>query len=278
MLSTIVMGHELGISGSNGNDSNNNILTPGIGAGSAFFGRWNSQSGNRARTAETVFAVGTGTSTSLTKTGFLIDSGSNTFIEGTLNVSGSTSLTGSLSIQSGSALPSATGSSVLTWNATTGQVGQSTFTNLLSASLSIGEFYNSTTLSGSAGVSQSIYLPTTGVSNGLSIQNNSQIVTTQTGTYNIQFSAQCDAFGGADIIWIWFKKNGVNIADSASKLIMQNNTAAIMTVNIFDNATAGDYYEVVWQNNGGTGILVADAASGNIPAIPSVIVTMNEVR
>jgi hypothetical protein len=51
-----------------------------------------------------------------------------------------------------------------------------------------------------------------------------------------------------------------------------------MTVNIFDNATAGDYYEVVWQNNAGTGILVADAATGNIPAVPSVIVTINEIR
>jgi hypothetical protein len=254
--------------------SNNSLL---IEEGGAHIGRWNADDGRRNTTGENIFSVGTGTSTAR-KTGFLIDSGSNTFVEGTLNVSGSTSLTGSLSIQSGSALPSATGSSVLTWNATTGQVGQSTFTNLLSASLSIGEFYNSTTLSGSAGVSQSVYLPTTGVSNGLSIQNNSQIVTTQTGTYNIQFSAQCDAFGGADTIWIWFKKNGVNIADSASKLIMQNNTAAIMTVNIFDNATAGDYYEVVWQNNAGTGILVADAASGNIPAVPSVIVTINEIR
>jgi len=97
MLSTMAMGHELGITGSNGYDSNNNILTPGTGAGSAFFGRWNAQDGNRARTSETVFAIGTGTEATK-KTGFLIDSGSNTFIEGTLNVSGSTTLTGSLSV------------------------------------------------------------------------------------------------------------------------------------------------------------------------------------
>jgi hypothetical protein len=59
---------------------------------------------------------------------------------------------------------------------------------------------------------------------------------------------------------------------------MQNNTADIMTVNIFDNATAGDYYEIVWQNNGGSGKLIADAATGNIPAVPSVIVTVNEIK
>jgi hypothetical protein len=103
MLSTIAMGQDLGITGSNGYDSNNGILTPGIGAGSAFFGRWNSQSGNRARTAETVFAIGTGTETTR-KTGFLIDSGSNTFVEGTFNVSGSTSLTGSLNVSGSTSL------------------------------------------------------------------------------------------------------------------------------------------------------------------------------
>jgi hypothetical protein len=80
MVSTIAMGHELGITGSNGVDTNIGGLTPGIGAGSAFFGRWNAQDGNRARTAETVFAIGTGTSTSVRKTGFLIASGSNTYV------------------------------------------------------------------------------------------------------------------------------------------------------------------------------------------------------
>jgi hypothetical protein len=69
--------------------------------GSAFFGRWNDVNGNRDLSAETVFAVGTGTS-SARKTGFLIDSGSNTFVEGTLNVSGSTFITGSVSIVSNS--------------------------------------------------------------------------------------------------------------------------------------------------------------------------------
>ena len=66
--------------------------------GSAFFGRWNATDGNRASTAQTILAVGTGTSGSagiVRKTGFLIDSGSNSFFEGTLNVSGAVSFTGS---------------------------------------------------------------------------------------------------------------------------------------------------------------------------------------
>ena len=53
--------------------------TANSGQGSMFAGRFNAQDGNKAKTAETIFAVGTGTSYANRKTGFLIDSGSNSF-------------------------------------------------------------------------------------------------------------------------------------------------------------------------------------------------------
>ncbi len=82
-------------------DASNAANAGGQNGGSAFFGRWNAEDGNRALSAETIFAVGTGNSGSAgitRKTGFLIDSGSNTFVEGTLNVSGASSLNGNLII------------------------------------------------------------------------------------------------------------------------------------------------------------------------------------
>lgn len=88
-IRNIVFGNGLIITGSS-------LLGDTNSFGSAFFGRWNSVAGNSDLTAQTVFAVGTGTSTTR-KTGFLIDSGSNTIIEGSLNVSGSLSVTGSIS-------------------------------------------------------------------------------------------------------------------------------------------------------------------------------------
>jgi len=84
----------------------------GVGAnagGSAFFGRYNAQDGNRAQSAQTILAVGTGNSTTR-KTGFLIDSGSNIYAEGTFNVSGSTSMTGSLVVSSFTTLASVSSS------------------------------------------------------------------------------------------------------------------------------------------------------------------------
>ena len=278
MLSTMMMGQDLGITGSNGYDSNNNILTPGIGAGSAFFGRWNSQSGNRARTAETVFAIGTGTSTSLTKTGFLIDSGSNTYVEGTFNVSGSTTLSGSLYIQSGSTLPSATGSSILTWNPTTGQVSQSPIATLISSSFSVGAFNSTITQSGSAAVSQSMTFNNTDISNGVSIVSNSQITLANTGTYNIQFSAQVLAATGQDDVYIWLKKNGTNVANTGTKLVLANNEADVAAWNFVITAAASDYFELAWQSRDGHTLLSAATATGNIPGIPSIILTVTQVE
>ena len=94
--STILLGQSLTVIGSNSIPAG----TSAADWGSVFAGRWNSIDGTKDMTAETVFAVGTGTSTSNRKTGFLIDSGSNTFVEGTLNVSGSTTITGSLTLSS----------------------------------------------------------------------------------------------------------------------------------------------------------------------------------
>jgi hypothetical protein len=89
ILSTAAIGHNIVVSGSSA-AANNNF-------GSVFVGRYNAIDTNRAKTAQTIFAVGTGNSTTR-KTGFLIDSGSNTFVEGTLNVSGSTSFNGVVNI------------------------------------------------------------------------------------------------------------------------------------------------------------------------------------
>jgi hypothetical protein len=64
--------------------------------GSTFVGRFNKSDGIVDRSAENVFVVGTGTSNTARKNAVLIDSGSNIYLEGTLNISGSTSVTGSV--------------------------------------------------------------------------------------------------------------------------------------------------------------------------------------
>jgi hypothetical protein len=255
IISTAVIGAGLNVFGTSGNPAAGIFQN----IGSAFFGRWNAEDGNKASTAETIFAVGTGVSGStgiVRKTGFLIDSGSNTFVEGTLNVSGSTSLSGSLTIQSGS------GDLFVHGN----------------KQFNVGEFTSLVTQSGSAGVSQSVNLDVTNISQGVSVQSNSQITLANSGTYSITFSAQVLASGGQDTFWMWLKKNGVNVSNSATKLIAKNGEESVMTVEYIVEADANDYYEIVYQNLSGNARLLYEAASGNIPAIPSIILSVKQCR
>jgi hypothetical protein len=134
------------------------------------------------------------------------------------------------------------------------------------------------TLSGSANVSQSVYFDTTGPQFGVSLVDNTKLTVANSGTYNIQFSAQLLADTGADNTHIWFKKNGTNIAGSATQIALANNEENVVTVNILDTAVANDYYEIAWQNSNGDAVLLYEGATGNIPSIPSVITTVTQVR
>ncbi len=91
LQATAVLGNGLTVYGTGILNSTNSTVG-GQNNGSLFAGRWNVDTLPRAGNAETVFAIGTGTSGSagiVRKTGFLIDSGSNIFAEGTFNMSGS---------------------------------------------------------------------------------------------------------------------------------------------------------------------------------------------
>ena len=95
------------------------------------------------------------------------------------------------------------------------------------------------------------------------------------GVYNIQFSAQLDnTGGGAQIAYIWIRINGVDVPYSASKMVVNGpndeKIAAWNWVLLFKN---GDYFEIAWSSPSTNVILLAQAASSPVPAIPSVILT-----
>lgn len=103
----------------------------------------------------------------------------------------------------------------------------------------------------------------------------SKIYFTNTGLYNIQFSAQLDKTGGGkDFIYIWPRINGVNVPDSATKVSIQGSTDEIVAAwNFLLVIEAGDYLELAWQSNDTDLIILAEAAASNYPAIPSIILT-----
>ena len=110
-------------------------------------------------------------------------------------------------------------------------------------------------------------------------KNTDRIYITQTGVYNIAFSAQLDKTGGgADSVFIWIRVNGQNVAHSASKVVINGtNDEVVAAWNWVLTLADKDYIELAWQSPDTQVVLLAVAATGNIPEIPSVILTVTWV-
>lgn len=91
LVGTTLVGANLIVTGSNSYTTTNSDAST---IGTVIVGRFNSIEGNLAGSGETVFAVGTGNSTSNRRTGFHIDSGSNATISGSLAISGTFNING----------------------------------------------------------------------------------------------------------------------------------------------------------------------------------------
>ena len=104
----------------------------------------------------------------------------------------------------------------------------------------------------------------------------SRIYVANTGVYNFQFSAQLDKTGGsASAVYIWPKINGVNLPDSATKIVIDGpNNEIVAAWNFVLVLKAGDYFELAWESSDTNVVIPYVAASGNIPAIPSIILTV----
>jgi tetratricopeptide (TPR) repeat protein len=149
---------------------------------------------------------------------------------------------------------------------------------------SYGSFYDTTTQTNVAGTARSMSLNTTDISNGVSISGstnpfNTYIKTENAGVYDIQFSAQVDKTdSGTDEIWIWLRKNGTNLADTATSVQLTGNGAHYVAAwNFFVNAAANDYFQLMWYSPDANVRLHAEAGFGVVPGIPSLIVTVNRV-
>lgn len=104
----------------------------------------------------------------------------------------------------------------------------------------------------------------------------SKIFVAQTGIYNFQFSAQLDKTGGsASAVYIWPRVNGVNLPDSATKIVIDGpNNEIVAAWNFVLVMQANDYFELAWQSSDTNVVIPYVAATGNIPAIPSIILTV----
>jgi hypothetical protein len=198
LYSTLIYGNNLIVTGSS-------LFNTYANGGGAFIGRNNAVDGTKAYSSETIFAVGTGTSTATRKTGFLIDSGSNTFVDGTFNVTGPTSLNGAVNI-TGSLTSSLTEGYV--WVGGAGNistlVATSSFsgvTSAITASSLITASVNLNTITFTKGDSSTFAITVdTGSGGGGSVPEGTVSSSAQILGYNIFATTGSNTFTGAQTI------------------------------------------------------------------------------
>lgn len=149
--------------------------------------------------------------------------------------------------------------------------------------LSVGTFYDTTTQTILSGASASITLNTAVIQDGVTVASNSRITVTRTGIYNLQFSAQLSTpGGGSPDVHIWLRKNGINIANTNTGVVMQNsNQKQVAAWNFVESLIAGDFLELVAYLNGGSSVLFLAEAAGPTNGgvgVPSMIVTMTQIK
>ena len=150
-----------------------------------------------------------------------------------------------------------------------------------------GSFWDTTTQT--AGTTTSSYLVTLNSADpdndGVAVTGGNKIVPTTPGNYNVSVSVQLtNTDSQAHDAIFWFRRNGTDIADSASVVTVPSthggrNGQLIFYVDLALRFQAGDYLEIAWAVTN-TNVKLETIAAGTTPVYPrspSVIVTVVQV-
>lgn len=146
--------------------------------------------------------------------------------------------------------------------------------------LRYGSFYDTTDQTAAAiNTAYAMTFNSTDITQGVYIGTPTSRVYVDThNVYNIQFSAQfVNTAGGTHNVWVWLRKNGTDVANSATTLRLQgNNAETVAAWNFLLDMNAGDYFELMWEVSDTAVSLFSDPATAVHPAIPSIILTVTD--
>lgn len=116
---------------------------------------------------------------------------------------------------------------------------------------------------------------------GITIASSTNVTVAASGIYSVNTSLQ---FANSDssnhTSTFWFRKNGTNIANSASTISVPkvaDGGKALAQVTIFESLSISDYVQVIWSVSNTAVSLDYTTASGVIPEVPSVIFNMQRI-
>ena len=208
-------------------------------------------------------------------------------VNGNLTVTGNTSLqsttASTLNISSTPTTDSSI-SVVLVRDSVTGVVKQRDITSTLNKNYA--SFYDTGDQTGLAGTELTMSANTSDSWNtGITLSANTRFVIQNPGVYSLAFSTQMLKTGGnnATHAHIWLYQNGLDVPYSASQIGFPSNSVYVVPAwnFFFSTTTPNEYVELKWEINSNVDnqlLVKYQPAAGNVPAIPSLIVTINQVN
>lgn len=116
---------------------------------------------------------------------------------------------------------------------------------------------------------------------GITVASSTNVTVAAAGVYSINTSIQ---FANSDTTnhtsTFWFRKNGTNIANSASIISVPkvaDGGKTLAQVTIFESMSINDYVQLIWSASNTAVSLDYTAASGVIPEVPSIIFNMQRI-
>ena len=225
-----------------------------------------------ANTATNVRTVATGGTGAATLTGYVKGNGTSAMTaSATIPVA---DLAGAITVPNGG-----TGAATLTGyvkgNGTSAMTASATVPFVDLAGRAYISAYSTLDQTGSTSTGTPVTFNSGTAGTGINVNASSQITFTEAGTYMLCPSIQFVNSAASDYtVTVWFRKNGTNIANSATILSvpkLADGGAAVFAITFFETVTAGQYLEIMWlvQN---TAVTIDYTAAGAVaPAIPSII-------
>ena len=225
-----------------------------------------------AAAATNVRTVATGGTGAATLTGVVKGNGTSAFTAGTVSLT--TEVSGTLPVASGG-----TGAATLTGyvkgNGTSAMTAAATvpFDDL--AGRAFAQPLSLQDQTGNVSAATAVTFNTDLTGTGISVVASTQITAAVAGTYMLAPSIQFKNADSADHdATVWFRKNGTNIANSATIVNVPKAADGGLTVfslSIFETVTAGQYIEIMWLPEDVDVTIDFTAVGAIAPAIPSVI-------
>ena len=150
---------------------------------------------------------------------------------------------------------------------------------------SYGEFTKTGTVSPAlADVAYAVSWDVTEIANGVSIVSGSQFTVDLSGLYSFDITLQLSSGNSSDkTVVFWFKKNGVNVANSARAITVSiNNGFTPVSLSQFFRLEAADYVELWWRSDSVNVSLISNPASGTAPneypVAPAGMATVTQIQ